>query len=514
MATQFERGHRYGFLVPFLICLGAILRIYNFWVPPVWVDEYGTWWVVAANAWSEVIERTLRIQGQSPLYYLIVRTVAELGGYGAFQLRLLSVICGIAALALVYPLAVKIFNDRRVALLSLIIFALSEPLIWYAQIARPYSLALFFSLLSFWSFVSLENSATTSVRAVYVLSTAMTVYAHYLFGLIVVIQIIYLVIRAGLRTLFSKLWLTNFVALTLLLAPMSGHVLYLHSRRHALDWITSADSSWKIAGIIIYIIGGASPAAILATIFVVIILGFRRSELKFTETRSKLALPIVWYLIPLLLVSVVPILLGVNLGQPRYLLFAYPATYLLLAWFMLNVRTNGCRKWLPTAVFVLATLFFVSIPALSGTQTFARWPNRAWNDALAKLAQLYTSDDLVVAQIGLVEADLLADDDYDRKLLSYLSWPLVKTLPGLKADNIAILPYRLTEHTEIYLRSLFDRTVQYPRIWLVGGGELVSLFRDHLVNDINYTLITQTNHGAEYHVFCFQRIPPLHVENS
>jgi 4-amino-4-deoxy-L-arabinose transferase-like glycosyltransferase len=73
---------------------------------------------------------------------LLVRTIVGLGSYGAFQLRLLSVICGIATLALVYPLAVKIFNDRRLALLSLIIFALNEPLIWHAQIARPYSLAL------------------------------------------------------------------------------------------------------------------------------------------------------------------------------------------------------------------------------------------------------------------------------------------------------------------------------------------------------------------------------------
>ena len=507
MAPRPEEKRSYNALVLFIICLGAILRVYNFWVPPIWVDEYGTWWVIAADAWSEVIERTLRIQGQSPFYYLLVRTIAGLGGYGALQLRLLSVICGIATLALVYPLAVKIFDDRRVALLSLIIFALSEPLIWYAQIARPYSLALFFSLVSFWSFVSLEKPATNAARAVYVLSTALTVYAHYLFGLIVVIQAIYLIVQTGLRTLFSKLWFTNFLALALLLAPVTGQVLYLHSRRHALDWVTSVDSSWKIAGGIIYIIAGLSPIAVLATILAVTVLGFRRLELKLKEIRSRLALPIIWYLTPLFLFSIVPLLVGVNLGQPRYLLFAYPATYLLLAWFILNVRADGYRKWLPAAVYVMTTILFVSIPALSSTQTFARWPNRAWNDVLAKLAQLYTPDSLVVAQIGLVEADLLANDGYDPKLLSYLSWPLVTALPGLKAENIAILPYRLTDRTQIYLRSLLDRASQYPRIYLLGGGELVSLFRDQLVDDFNYRLITQTNQGETFHVFVFERMP-------
>ena len=79
MAPRPEQKRSYNALVLFIICLGAILRVYNFWVPPIWVDEYGTWWVVAADAWSEVIERTLRIQGQSPFYYLLVRTIAGLG---------------------------------------------------------------------------------------------------------------------------------------------------------------------------------------------------------------------------------------------------------------------------------------------------------------------------------------------------------------------------------------------------------------------------------------------------
>ena len=242
-------------------------------------------------------------------------------------------------------------------------------------------------------------------------------------------------------------------------------------------------------------------------ILVVTVLGFRRSELKLTEIRRRLALPIIWYLTPPILFSIVPILFGVNLGQPRYLLFAYPATYLLLAWFVLNVRADGYRKWLSAAVYVITTILFVSIPALSSTQTFARWPNRAWNDALAKLAQLYKSDGLVVAQIGLVEADILANDSHDPKLFSYLSWPLVTTLPGLKAENIVILPYRLTDRTQIYFRFLLDRASRYPRIYLLGGGELVSSFRDQLVDDFNYRLIMQTNQGETFHVFVFERMP-------
>ena len=492
-------------LVALLICVGLILRSYNFWGPPIWVDEYGTWWVIAADTWSEVIERTLKIQGQSPFYYLLVRGVTELAGYGAFQLRLLSVVFGIATLALVYPLATKIFDSRRVALLSVAIFALSEPLIWYSQIARPYALALFFSLVSFWSFVSLQQAETKSVRIIYAFSTALTIYAHYLFGSIVVIQAIYMIARSGYRRMFSIRWLATFLSMALLLYPAIQNFLYLHSRRRALDWVSSLDSSWKIAGGIIYILGGAPPIAIIATILTVAVVGFNWAKLKRTEIRSQLTLPILWYVLPFILFLIVPILVGVNLLQPRYLLFAYPATFFLLAWLMLNVRASGYRRWLPATVFAIATVITVFIPALNNTQTFARWPNRAWSDALAKLAQLYKADGIVVGQIGLVEADLLADNRYDPMLFSYLSWPLVTAVPMLSEQNIAILPYRLTDGTQIYFSSLLDRAIKHPRIWLVGGGEVLSLFQERLMRSANFNVTLRTDHGEAFHVILLER---------
>lgn len=513
VVAEYKQKRSYIALVLFIICFGSCLRIYNFWIPPIWVDEYGTWWVVAADSWLGVIDRTLRIHGQSPFYYLVVKTAAAIGGYGAFQLRLPSVIFGILTLTVIYPLAVKIFDDQRVALLYLIIFTVSEPFIWYSQIARPYALALFFSLISFWSFACLQKSETIAVRAVFVLSTALTVYAHYLFGLIVIVQAIYLIVQAGYRRLFSKLWLTTFAAVAILLLPTISHFLDLHSRRHALDWVTSVAPSWKIANGIIYLIGGSSVVALLAALLSAIVLGFNWAELKRIEIRSKLTLPAIWYIVPFLLFSVLPNLVGINLGQPRYLLFAYPATYLLFAWLMLNVTASAWRRWLPAVVFVIMTIVFVSIPALSSTRTFARWPNRAWNDALANLFQHYKSDGIVVAQIGLVEADLLADSDQNPELRSYLSWPLVSSLPDLKQEHIAILPFRLTEHTKGYLRSLIDRAVKHPRIWLVGGGEALTLFQHLVVHEFGYTVTSQSEHGEEFHVVLLERNDGKNIGN-
>jgi hypothetical protein len=202
---------------------------------------------------------------------------------------------------------------------------------------------------------------------------------------------------------------------------------------------------------------------------------------------------------------VIPNLVGITLIQPRYLFFGYPATYLLFAWLTFNTRASGYRRWLPPAVFVTTTILLVSVSALSHTQTFARWPGHGWNDALADLFQHYKSDGVIVAQLGLIEADLLADTDEDPEFLSYLTWPLISSLPELEQDNIAVLPYRLTDRTKGYLLSLLDRVAKHHTIWLVGGGEAFWFFQDHLVRTSGYRVASRSNYAEAFHLFVLKK---------
>jgi 4-amino-4-deoxy-L-arabinose transferase-like glycosyltransferase len=503
--AEYKQARIHIALVFLTIGIGCFLRIYNFWIPPIWIDEYGTWWVVAADNWVEVIERALRIQGQSPFYYLLVKAVTQIGGYGAFQLRLVSIIFGVFTLCLTYFVAWKIFDNELVALLYLILVALSEPFIWYSQIARPYALALFFSLLSFCSFLCLQKNQTIPVRIIFILSTVLTVYAHYLFGTIVIIQVVYLIVSTQYSRLLLRSWLVNGLALVVLVAPLSVQLMHLHHRRHALDWMASVDAFSKTGSVIIYIIGGASPIAILATSVVIAVMGSNWQALKRREIRLQLTLPVLWYTLPLLLFLIVPSIAGVTLIHARYMLFGYPAMYLLFAWLMLNLRGASYHKLLPATVFLLTTIVFVSVPALSSTRTFARWPNRAWNDALANLPQVCTGYSFVVAQVGLVEADELATNPLDVTLLSYLRWPVRTTFPAVAADNIGILPYRYTSQTQSYFNSLLNRAVKQRRICTVGGEAALLEFRDQLLHIFNYKVTSQSTHGDSFHVYVFEK---------
>src|SRR6266403_5261917 len=182
---------RIRWILPTCFCLGVFLRIYNFWGPNLWLDEYGTWWVVSGSTWAEVAERAIKTQGQSPFYYLIVKLFTRMFGEGSFQLRLPSVIFGILTLFVAFRLAMQLFRDENVALVSVAVFSITEQLIWFSQNARPYALALFLTLLSFLLFLHFLRSRRMCNSLLYALTTAMLIYAHFLFGFVLLFHIVF-----------------------------------------------------------------------------------------------------------------------------------------------------------------------------------------------------------------------------------------------------------------------------------------------------------------------------------
>src|SRR5689334_3036500 len=184
LRNKFRKNKKAGALV-LIFCIGAFLRAFNFWVPDLWLDEYGTWWVVSAPTWTETAKRAIDFQGQSPFYFLIVKVFTTLFTEGAFQLRLPSVLFGILTLLVTLRLARQIFRDQDIVLASLAIFSINEPLIWFSQNARPYALALFLALLSISLYLDFLKSPRFLQGVLYAVPTALLIYAHFLFGFVI-----------------------------------------------------------------------------------------------------------------------------------------------------------------------------------------------------------------------------------------------------------------------------------------------------------------------------------------
>jgi 4-amino-4-deoxy-L-arabinose transferase-like glycosyltransferase len=468
------------------LCFGTILRIHNFWLPHLGFDEYGTWWVVAGSTWTEVTERATRIQGQSPLYYLVVKLFTTTFGEGSFQLRLPSVIFGILTLVVAYRLAMQIFHDQNVALISIAVFSVTEQLIWYSQIARPYALALLLTLLSFLFFLQFLQSEEKRTGTIYAVTTALLIYSHYLFAFVLVTQIFVVMLRFGWREVFSKHWLLAFLLITVFCLPSIPQIVSLYGRRQTLDWIPHVPQTFQTT---VLARGFADPWALLLAILTLLAVGIKPIDLRDPSTREVLLFLLAWLIIPLAGIWTVARMIGVSLFEARYILFVYPAAYYLLAWLMLHLKPANWLRWLPAGVFLMATLSISLIPELLRTGFFSRSSKLGWDQAARTLVAAGQPGDLVVFHSNFIEANLFAESPKDADLLSYIGWPLIVHLPKNHRFTLASLPFLRNQRTAGYIKSLEIKAAKSERLWVIGPDEERDYFREEMISQFGFQLV-------------------------
>lgn len=480
------RGLAAGFLG-----LGILLRVYNFWGPELWLDEYGTWWALAGGGWSEVWERVIAIGTQSPFYYFIVKLSTDPLGIGPLSLRLPSILAGVVTLALAYPLGMRIFENRHASLLALAAFSVNYQLIWYSQEARPYSLVLCLVMLSFFFYLSLLKTGRAYHSIGYVLATAGVYYAHYIFAFIVVVQILHLFSTRGRSWLVSNQWRITFLLLFLLCLPGLPQVASLFGRRESLDWIPPRDWAAALEQMIQFL----DPQVFSVTALAVLAAGLApMREPAFAANRHLL---LAWFLIPLAAFAVIPPLFGVTLLFTRYVLFVAPASVFIVAWLMASGRRTGWRKWLPLGVFLVTTFLFHLIPPLETSGTFSNRPHQGWTSAAAVLEQSGSAGDAVLLHSGFVENEVLAESDPNPYMISGMRWPLTVNLPPDHPYRILDLPSRVNNRMQRYLSYVLGEAGKHRRIWVIGvGSETISYVVRHLINYAGFQLKRELRYGG------------------
>ncbi|MFP8878035.1 MAG: glycosyltransferase family 39 protein [Myxococcota bacterium] len=462
-----------AFLVA-VVAVGVSLRVYGLIDHGLWIDEYGTWWAVAGQSWSDCWSRVLEIHGQSPFYYLIVRLSVDLLGSGPASLRIPSLIFGVGLLALAYPLAMRIFRDRRIALLAAAAFAVNERLIYYSQEARPYSLALFLAVCSFYFYATLLDRNTRSARVGYVLTTALAYYAHYFFGIIVLVQAVHLLTTRPKRW---RSWFATAAALGLSLAPGLWQLRAIFARRDSLDWIAEP-SGWlgflepagEFLDPVIFVLTGA--AALLAWAGV-------RPALR-SALGAHGGIGIFWFAIPVLVFSVVPQLAGINLTHARYLVVTAPAIPLIYAVLLAVplglsrdppqglVSAKAALRSLPLLVFLGSTVWLRIVPFVSEQGDFWWFYQHGWKNAVQDIAEGFEPGDLILYRTHFVELDQLVRGEASASTTEFVEWPVLAHLPAGYDFPRRALPYSDDPQTRKTLQSIMNEAATARRIWLVG----------------------------------------------
>ena len=488
---------RNGFYVSFalpasLILLGAFLRLYHFTTPDLWIDEYGTWWVVAPRAWSEVAQRALQVQGQSPFYYFFVKLSSDLLGLSPLAFRLPSLLFGIGIPGLAYLVGLKLFQDRHAALLALAAFAVNERMIFYSQEARPYALALFCTLLSFLFYLSLLNAEKLSARIGYLLATGGAYYAHFLFGFIVVIQLLHLLARSDRARSHSRAWTLTFLLLALISLPGVPQLLGLFARRESLNWLPPPGAFAPLELVVQFL----DPWIFSATAFSVLAIGSTAARRDQLPDQAHGGLILSWLLLPVVFFGVVSQLSGISLLYSRYLLLVAPAAIFAVAWLMALVPQTQPQKWIPLVTFLTVTFLWNLLPPVPVSGTFCRWLNQGWESAAQELETSARPEDLILYRTGFVEADLLRLPNPDPMMVSFIEWPLTANLSSPRRYQLTGLPFRENAQTATYISSLVDRARQRDRVWVIGLEPLITNVAHALMRGAEFKVRKRIRYGS------------------
>lgn len=401
------------------------------WLSPLgsslWLDEAVTYWVVK-DGLREAVDRGLRYQ-QSPAYDVVLALAVGLGGAREIVLRLPSLIGAAGATLLLYRLGRRLL-DREAGLLGATAFACLIGIGGVPANARPYAIALMLAVASTLALVRGLDRPSARTAGVYIVLAALTVYAHYLFAIMLAVHVVHAIVWRRLHGAppWARLGLV-LGALGTLLLPLVPRFLSLVRRRDALSWANDP----SLAGVLGVLALPLGLAGLLA---------WRASRPRGASVdRASCLLVVVWSILPPLAVWLVSSLTSARLFHPRYYLAWTPGLALLAG---LAIRTlDGARARSLVALGLVVLSIAVSPPYRRSRQDW-----RAAAQAVRSVTE--SADTPILVGAGLVESAQIAWLG-DQERSSYLLAPLsFYPVPGRPIP----IPYELDVGARGYLEDL------------------------------------------------------------
>lgn len=465
-----------------------VLAVLLLWLLPLrsslWLDETVTYWTVK-DGLAAAFHRALIIQPHSPLYYMLAWLALELGGRSEIVLRLPSTLALAWALLLLYRLGRELF-DHRIGLLAATGFALHPGVAFAASDARPYALALAFTIASVLALVRWLRHGRLRDGASYVLAATAMIYAHYLFGVMLLVHAVYALWPARPRSPVSRRALGIAAAsLLLAVAPLGPQVISLARR--------SADFSFAPEASLPHLVRVLAPAIIPFSMLL--------ARDRFRRPGAGGGLPVLilllcWSVVPPTLLFSVAILTSAKVYLARYFLAAAPGLALLTAWAVRALDSTRGRLALITAV---AALWITVFP--EGDQR-----DQDWRSAATAVRSLVGSPDTpVLVRSGLIESRQqawLEGGDTARYLVAPFAFYPVGGTP-------VPLPWSVDGNTRAYLEDLATHLEQHDRFVLVTNGS-PAVFREWLDRRMANLRVTSRPVATfgRVSIVLFERKPP------
>ncbi|MBZ5726752.1 MAG: glycosyltransferase family 39 protein [Acidobacteriia bacterium] len=398
----------------------------------LWLDETATYWVAKDRA-RDAVARAWDWSGQSPLYYLTAWAARHLVPYLGLELslRLPTLLTMMVATYLVYRLA-RYLLDPEAAMLSALAFMCIPAVSFMAIDARPYALALALLVASSLCCLKWLDSRRPIFALMYVAATTLTLYAHWLFALGLVAQLIY-----GVRHIrrLAALW----AAIGILCIPLLGQFLHFYRMRQSHNFSTTPEISSFFNAI--------APPALAAAVFLSLLLFQAWPPPSRPVPRGFLA---VWLLFPPVFLFLISLVTDTKLFVPRYYLSCAPAAA-LLAGYAVSRSSVMARAASAIWIVALAIGIWIAGPIHAGED---------WRGASQVVNRAASPGDPVLVVCGFIEGT--------EKGVNTPSFREVLFAPQIAypVANISRLPYYFDEH------AIPPDLTRAARVFLVGERTL------------------------------------------
>lgn len=307
-----------------------------------------------------------------PLYEIILHLFVQFFGASVIVSRSLSFIFFLATLPVLFFLYNKVSN-KKIALLSIVIFSVSPFILWYGSEGRVYTMFVLISSINTLFFMDFLKSDGKLGKTGYIISSILGFYTHYFFFFLILTQIIYLFTKvltkselpqAGRRLPPIRDYRLFFIHLLNVLLAFVFFMPWIFLVMRA-GTISNAEplipppTSFNIFQTIVNFIFGFQIQSIQGAIIsfwplIIILLFF-----VFTHKKEQKANFVDYFVFsafaPIMLVFAASIVKPIFLS--RYLIFTTPSLFFLVVWMLLSYSKKISAILL--SVFILVMIFLL-----------------------------------------------------------------------------------------------------------------------------------------------------------
>ena len=342
-------GNRYSsvkIIIVAIVLISVFLRFYGIDSESYWLDE------AAGIRQAQVpYQKTIQLLSNEvnlPLYITLLNLWVHLFGVSEIASRSLSAIFGIASVFLMFLLGRKLFS-QRVGLYSSIIMCFSYMSVYYSQETRLYSLFIFLSIASFYSYVSFLQKRNAKNALLYLIATIPFIYTHAFAFLGVLVQNIYFIwknIRKR-KNLIGWVWIQLIILLSF--TPWISILFKQLQNLQNFSWIPFPTFLMVLNTFTVFF----NNAAVLL-IFIYLAFLFIRKKIKNLDQRDveNLKILLLWAILPVLIIIFFSITF-IPIYNTRYILLSLPAFYVVFSWMISKAFEKEMHEVILVSLVVL-----------------------------------------------------------------------------------------------------------------------------------------------------------------